>query len=98
MEKNSFKSCVFEVAPSIVALPIAFLGMFSAGCEGEHDLLTTGFNCESSFHAKHETCGITTTTTTTTTTTVASSATASFLSPNQEEVSEDSSEEVLASF
>ena len=73
MEKDSFKKRVAESAPGLIALPIILLGMFGSGCGGEHDLLTTGFNCENSFHVNHSTCG----------TTVASSSTTSFLSPNQ---------------
>ncbi len=74
MEKNALKKRVIEAVPGLIALPIILLGMVGSGCEGEHDLLTTGFNCENPFHVNHSTCG--------TTTTVASSSTTSFLSPN----------------
>jgi hypothetical protein len=83
MEKNSFKKRVVEAVPGLMALPIVLLGMIGTGCEGEHDLLTTGFNCENPFHEDHLTCGTTTTTPTPTTPLPASSSTASFLSPNQ---------------
>jgi hypothetical protein len=71
MEKNALKKRVIEIVPGLIALPIILLGMIGSGCEGEHDLLTTGFNCESPFHVNHSTCG------------TASSSTTSFLSPNQ---------------
>jgi hypothetical protein len=74
MEKNSFKKRIAEAVPGLIVLPIILVGMLGSGCEGEHDLLTTGFNCENPFHVNHSTCG---------TTTVASSSTTSFLSPNQ---------------
>ncbi len=85
MEKDSLKKRIVEAAPGLVALPIVLLGMLGTGCEGEQDLLTTGFNCENSFHTDHLTCGQpnTTTTTTPTNTTPASSSVASFLSLNQ---------------
>lgn len=72
MEKDSSKKRFVEATPGLMALPIILLGMLGSGCEGEHDLLTTGFNCENPFHVNHSTCG-----------TAASSSTASFLSPNQ---------------
>jgi hypothetical protein len=74
MEKKSFRKRVVEAAPALASLPIILLGMLGGSCtQGEHDLLTTGFNCENPFHVNHSTCG----------TTVASSSTTSFLSPNQ---------------
>ncbi|GEM_PF-2480115 len=75
MEKKSFRKRIVEATPALVSLPIILLGMLGNSCtQGEHDLLTTGFNCENPFHVNHATCG---------TTTVAASSTTSFLSPNQ---------------